>query len=578
MSTTLNTVSDFAIILYAWNNPVLPLGKFDSDPGKSGRLIKTGIHFLSFQRTKNIGGTATLDIFGNSVEAELGDWLVIKTSSSTAITEDNYAEAGIVRFIGQISSISSRHFADSEGNLRVTSQIVVREWSHALNMPVKYDQLTAIINSKEFTQTQSLAAKSSSSAEELTRKVNDYLEGRYNAFQAAEIILDIAGAISRSVAPDNTVQRFEVSHRLPSFPKNLLEDNLVAFQPSSKTSEASWVSPWDTGVVATAIGVQASESVRDVSSFSSIKDYIDFLKLEKLSRPGKAFDRASLNSGYTVVNAVSKSTGENPLYEIYTDLIFTKDQESNIWKATPALVIRDKPISFKKLWSSPNADKSGDEFKWTYIDFIPRTVIDAASVISIGLNQDFSSVYNFLRFDFAPKVYKSATANVEALLNGVKLDIASQYRFGTQEFGHVVEDYIGVEDLSKSTENFAQNWFRAQVLRALNFFSYTILFPSANIHIKDIDYPISVGNCISIKLPTGVTVVGEVEKINCQYKVEGDGKKVNNTYLEVSKLSMVDPADNLLMPIPRRVLKDIVKIAPENEDLAEVKRQWSYKE
>jgi len=577
---TINSVSDFALIHYGWNEPILNPTTLESDPGLPGRLIKIGAHFISFQRSKSIGGSATIDFFSTIDGMDVGDWVVLKISSDKTITQANYAKTGIVKFIGQISSLSMNHFADADGNLRTTSQMVVREWSHALNMPVKYDQLSSLIQSKQFTQLTAIATQiNKPDSKEISKLVEKYLQGRYNPFQATELILSIAGAISSNVVRDELVQRFESSNRLPAMPKSLLNENIVAFAPGSKP--ISWFSPWDSGAIAQIIGVQSTNKVIKLEEInSSLESYISALQLEQKSRPGKSFDRSSLNTGFSISAAIIKAAGSSTLYEMYTDLVFT--QKDGIWSSTPAIVVRDKPISYRKIWNSQGVSdaisKDAEKFKWTFVDFVPRVSVDAASVISIGVNQSIAQAFNFLSFSLAPQSYKAAAAESEAKANGVRANVPSQFRYGTQVFEETVQDYIVADKLQDVTFNdISGQWFQAMSLKALNFYTHHMLFPTANLHIKDIDYPISVGNMISIVLPTGVEIVGEVEKINAQIKVLGDGKHVNNTYLEISKLSMVD-SDNLLMPIPPRVLKNLLKVKPSKEDKEKIFSIWKFRE
>lgn len=580
---TLNSVSDFAVIHYAWKSPILPPEGLEADPGLPGKLVQSGMHFVSFQRSKSIGGSATIEFFSIIDNLEIGDWIVLKVSSKTKMTQANYAKTGIVKFIGQISSVSLSHFADADGNLRTTGQVVVREWSHALNMPVKYEQLSALVNSTPFAQLDTLLAKELKSvkpdSKESTVLVEKYLSGKFNPFQCAELILSMAGAISRDVSRDD-LTRLATTHRLPSMPEALLNETIVAFVPR-EAKKSEWISPWDTGAIAQLIGVQKTTSVTKVENVnSSLDTYVKALDLEKNVRPGKYFERPALNSSFGVVEAIQKASGSDSLYEMYTDLVYTKD-EDQIYRSTPAFIVRDKPLSFQKLWTSPKAVADSGGFGWTYIDYIPRVSVDSASVLSIGINQNISQAYNLFVFTLEPQSYNASEARGQALTEGVRVNIASQFRFGTQVLEESVKDYIVPEDFKKpGSGSISKEWFRALSLKCLNFFTHSMLFPSANIHLKDIEYPISVGNMISIVLPTGIEIVGEVERINSQIKVQGDGKQTNDTYLEISKLSMVDTEDDkgLLMPIPSRVLRNLLKTMPTKEEKENILKIWKFRE
>jgi len=581
---TLNSVSDFAVIHYAWSGPILPREDLGTDPGLPGKLVQSGMHFVSFQRSKSIGGSATIEFFSIIDNLELGDWIVLKVSSKAKMTQANYAKTGIVKFIGQISSVSLSHFADADGNLRTTGQVVVREWSHALNMPVKYEQLSALVNSQAFLQLDKLLAKAHTSvvpgSKDSTALVEKYLAGKFNPFQCADLILSMAGAISRDVTRDGVLPRLETTHRLPSIPKSLLEDTIVAFAPRG-TNEYEWISPWDTGAIAQLIGVQKTTSVTKLENVnSSLETYVKALALEKNVRPGKYFDRPALNSSFGVVEAIQKASGSDSLYEMYTDLVYTKDKDQT-YRSTPAFIVRDKPLSFQKLWTSPQAVADSGGFGWTYIDFIPRVSVDSASVLSIGINQNISQAYNLFVFTLDPQSFRAVQAHGQALTEGVRVNIASQFRFGTQVLEEAIKDYLVPTDLVKpGVGSISKEWFRALSVKCLNFYTHSMLFPTANIHLKDMEYPISVGNMISIVLPTGLEIVGEVERINSQIKVQGDGKQTNDTYLEISKLSMVDTDNDqgLLMPIPPRVLKNLLKTMPTKEEKENILKIWKFRQ
>jgi hypothetical protein len=68
----------------------------------------------------------------------VGNWVVYKTSSNGVIVDP--LKQGIVRFIGQIYKVDTSYTHDkSAGHRRRAIKISVREWSHLLFCPVRFD-------------------------------------------------------------------------------------------------------------------------------------------------------------------------------------------------------------------------------------------------------------------------------------------------------------------------------------------------------------------------------------------------------------------------------------------------------
>lgn len=588
---TSNISSNFGIIHYGWNAKYAVPGSQD-DTGKEGRLLNVGPHYVNLSRTKKIGGTLEIDCFGPISDVMIGDWIVFKISSKAPFTKENFKENGLVKFIGQIYSKNIQNVADGDGNIRVITAMSVREWSHVFNVQVKLDQISRILNTLKTSSAENLKKEISSvvGPEAASKTLEKALKARSNPFEFVSFLLQVVGALganTNTVRETEKIERLEVISRLPLVPEKLVKDHV------SIDSSFNFKTPWSTGFSKQIIGVQTLGGKPNKSEeFYTSDDVEKAYGLETSTRPGALQNPLDLSKNIPLIDMLTSQFGESDSYEFYSDILYFGKT------VIPALIVRDKPLSFSKIWqadpasaltgpsiaslnagtSKPNVTNPKEgPFKWTYFDYIPRTTVPATNVINININHNFTQAYNFFRFNFNPGVVLGASATGAATVNGTKWNIPSQFRFGTIEYERFVNSYLESKKTAKGEFKPSEGWFEALSLKSLNYYSYKYLFPDMTLTIKDDDFPIVVGNMLRIPLGNNrLTVVGEVQSIQIQSKVLGDGKHENMTYIRISDCGFEDPASNKILPFPSRALENLTRYPADASDLYETADIWKF--
>lgn len=573
--------SDFAIIVYPWKDKYLDTSMEEGNP----YLLDLGPHFVSFSRSKDIGGTMQIESYGQGDTAEIGDWVVFKTFSKRRISRDSddYRRDGRVKFIGQIYSKNVSHLADADGNLRTNTQYTIREWSHIFHMQVKVDQMAIAANAEEGSSQGTLgklelSAGSNANRTEASKRFEDFINEKYNPFNLTAQMLEFIGGLSANDQrnPQKEVANlFSVTHRLPIVPEQLFKENIIPWtSPEGDTDQFDKDNPWATGFFWWFLGVQQWASGRKsyASTFRDPDALWSQLKLVDNTRPAAQTSPIEYAIGFSFIESLMRQFGDAGLYDIYTDLIYFEDQA----KCAPALFVRDKPVSFRKIYDSAGAQQLEGEFGWTYLDDIPRTEIDPASVISVTFNTKADSSANYIRYNLESGVFKDNAAKALSTQFGVYVNIASQRKFGTVEDERIIHSYISPELAARISKGESKNkgdlkgsqfdnWFKALSTKSGNYYPFKFMFPNANVFLKDDDYPITIGMAIRIKLQNTV-LVGFVESINTFFKLQQDGKKTNEIFVELSDCSMED-SDGNLMPMPRNLINNFVRhvVTPDEE-------------
>lgn len=582
--------SDFAIVVYPWRDNYLDAGMEEGNP----YLLDIGPHFVSFSRSKDIGGTLQIESYGVGDTAEIGDWIVLKTFSKRRISRksDDYRKEGRVKFIGQVYSKNVTHFSDADGNLRTNTQYTVREWSHIFHMQVKVDQMAISANAEEGSSQGvlgriELSSGSNATRSEASKRFEDFINEKYNPFNLTAQMLEFIGGLSandRRNPQKEVANLFSVTHRLPIVPEQLFEENILPWtSPEGNTDRFDKQSPWSTGFFWWFLGVQqwASGKKSYEATFRSPDSLWDQLTLISDTRPASLTNPIEYAIGYSFIEALMKQFGDAGLYDIYTDLVYFEDEA----KCAPALFVRDRPVSFRRIYDSASAQQLEGEFGWTYFDDIPRTEIDPASVISITFNSNASDSANYIRYNLESGVFKDNNAKALSTKYGVYVNTASQRKFGTVEDERIIHSYISPELASRiskgESKNVAdlrdssfENWFKALSTKSGNYYPFKFMFPNANVLLKDDDYPITVGMAIRIKLQNTV-LVGFVESVNTFFRMQEDGKKTNEVYVELTDCSMED-SDGNLMPMPRKLINNFVRHVVTPDEKQRVLDTWRF--
>lgn len=581
---TISTESDFLIKVYPWKTPYIDSDLKEGDPF----IFDNGPHFVSFFRSKNIGGTMQIDTFGSEQFMEIGDWVVLKTKSSGKIDRSKYTKDGIIQFIGQVYSKNTSHFADAEGILRTTTQYTVREWSHVFHIQVKVDQTAISLARQGASRSEVLSeAAASGAGGDQSKALLNFVNAKFSPFDMAFQLLQFVGGLSANDdrAPVAGSELLKVTTRLPILPSKLIEENIFLYtgQGSGKTVKFNKSSPWATGFMTPIIGVQKWKSIgKEYSAvFGGNQSIFSDVDLKTDTRPINLYNPLIFGNGWSFIEALTKTFADSGIYEYYTDLISVQTDEFS--KTAPAIFARDVPMSFKNLWKSSEAKNIEGKFEWTYLDDIPRTTIDSASVVSLTFNSKASSSANHIRFNFRPGAYSANETKGSATVKGTYVNVPAQRKFGSVVDERDISAFIDPKSIRSNNSNGMEKkeaqatstqWFQALSNKAGNFYPYLFMFPSANLVIKQSDYPITVGMAVRIELQE-ITVVGFVESINTTYRVQGDGKKQNSTYLELSLLSM-EKQDKTLMPIPSKAISSLFRYKLREEDIAEIEESWVF--
>ena len=269
------------------------------------------------------------------------------------------------------------------------------------------------------------------------------------------------------------------------------------------------------------------------------------------------------------------------LYEFYGDIFYEKGV------AKPAIVIRDKPITYKRLWRDHTAEAGN--FGWTNIDDIPRVTVPIENVTRVTSSYELQSSYNFIRLNFSSDVINNQTLSAQANEHGYSYDLSAMERFGTISYDRDVNTYALDEPLLAGTyfsTPSASKWFRALATKIQNFNGYRYLFPDVSISLKDADFPLTIGLMVRIPLGEGkFTLVGQVESIKVQAKITGDGQTDNQTIVDLSSVGYeaierpdgADAASDILpLPFSAHANPFILIADVPQSDFDEIRNKWIF--
>lgn len=553
--------TNVVLVCYSYDS-LIPNNKKDND--KTTVRIKeiNNFHYLTFNRSFKFGGAMTFDTFGVVKNINPGDWVVTLYSSKGKIRgkfnlDEIKAEKPQPIFIGQVFSKTIQDFADADGNKRAITQVVVREWTHAFTMPFRLDELNLIVSSKPSV---------SAIAEQTKISVNEILASLANTafdpFEYAEFTLNAISAFAGE-ASINTIKtlndRPNVNQRMPIIPIELYEDWIIK-ETSNQIDEIKNFnpkSPWATGFYSTAFGVWGEYSLRapDLSKIQWGKGSIkDTLKLSNGNRPSALKSLFNKNNNMfgsgSIVELITENFGEfEAAYEFYGDLLYDTDSG----KVKPTLFLRDKPMSFEKIWSLRSDYELG--FKWTYIDKIPRATIESVNVVNMISTFNFQGAYNFTRVNLSTSTWKNFMAHGAATSAGVQYNLPAQDRFGSMALE--ITSMVYPQDISENVKAdnvvaIGQSWVQALGLKFINYYAYSFLFPEVVVSIKNASYPLTVG--MAVRIPQhrgGLTIVGLIKDIRFDVKTE-EGSLINSsTIITLSDVGYEEVEFGRILPLPK---------------------------
>lgn len=526
--------------------------------GQQEVILAGGLTSISVSRTKvSPEAQCTFSITGDvPFSAFPGTWCLI---TSVSIMPDG-TERKLIRFVGQIYDMSPQYVVDPRTALIGTQTTFrVREWSSALQCPVRYD-IFSIVNSlpqqsavAALGTIQFAAGKAGEaiSASELQKIVSN----SFNPFELAHLILKLVGAINQ----DDSLQTIkslgklglpEVALTMPSIPPNLLE-RLGMSDVNSKD-------PFSTGFVRVMTGVQQGSVHNDGSwngVFKDINEYGNKLNRDPKDRPIALGLAALVSTGESAWALISKHC-DPALNEFFTDVLYEEGDTPGSIIAKPTIFVRDKPFLMRKL---KDAFQEAPLNTWSLYDDLPRVRVDDVYITSFGLSNTFLNSPNFLRVNYQSQAFEANALRTLSEIYGTTRLLPEMRRFGGQEF------FVETQFLSKdviagraSNVNFEQ-WFQKIKGVVAAWHGHNYRMATGNLVLRDDNIPLMVG--FNVQFTFGqFEIVGHVESMNINYIIDDSGRDETVTQVKLSrivqslngKLDFIDPSAfaNLLKATP----------------------------
>lgn len=606
MSITSNVSNDVAIIHYGYES-YLPYKTNALKPKPS--IANKGCTYLSFSRSKNIGNVLNLTYTGNLPDLYVGDWIVLKTTANGSFdltseeTPNSYLNKGIVRFIGQIYLINSQFNTDADGILKKTYNINIREWSHCLNIPVRFSSEIALVNGEsEIVQAKYLEAvkaavdqsgvKSVKVEELKAEKFNALSSLNKSAFELVAILFAIAGVssfISKQYEIFGEKKVYLTTSRLPKIPKAIYDDHILELEGEEYEEDV----PFATGFMESLIGVQKWTNVElNKKNLLVFDENFNNILEENSTRPTALINIPDLfASGVPLPEIIKKLLDTGGEYEVFSDLMYFEQEGLVLCK--PMLSVRDKPIALKCLADSkdlPNYKKSEEGFGFTYKDDLPRITIPLNHVLSMANTYSSQEAFNYIQFQTGPSSLDQTAVLSQSLRFGRYKDLLAQEKFGGQEYFATINETLTFDKHNDGSEASPEqvkvtepknkqsteskegsdpentkeiisniNWLTALVEKYKYYMPIKYALPHCTMQIIDNDFPISAGMMVRVELGPGFpTICGEVEEYSFTTTISGEGRLTNRTYVKLIDLMMENPkSPKQLIPLPKEFSKDL---------------------
>jgi len=602
---TENVSNDGTLIIYPWaeGNPTQQRSEGLLSINLSTRepvAINLGIINVGFTRSKAVGSMEV--VYAGYADKDVirkGNWVVYKTSSSGRIVDP--LRDGIVRFIGQIFAINPNYTKDASGKFTSTYKISVREWSHLLYCPVRYDpyvnagqsQASVVQNITKdaypngrsnplhtpFLNNQNQYLMPGQNQEQFSmvpinippneNKITEPLDAatitqelfvrNRQPFTYVSAILSLISNMNKAVDSLASVfnqqdsealisslnNHYKTVSRSAAIPARLVKDHVYT---SSEANSFDPVSPLSTGFMWYVSGIQKWDQNKsvynpdtglyDLSKFKGANMADLVYSQTEAFRPGTLIDPKIVMNGITAIEAIS-SMCEPAAYDFYTDMWYT--EVDGVIKCAPVLVVRDRPFSIKsyrKLFTQTNNSK----YKWTMFDDLPQLTIRASSIQGINQSTNMLDSVNYVRVIPNTNGIMDQSTQSTATFQGTAIIPSQQYRFGGKEM--LVDTYCGVITPGENDglPTYDTEWFAELRNRIVEWYSNSHLWSKMTITMKDSNYPLSIGDNIRIPLGTGRPIlIGHLEAIDYRMKCEESGLITNQVYLTISRVGMQDP-------------------------------------
>jgi len=539
-----------------------------NDAGQTIALLGGLVSCHVNRSKKDVEAHASFSMIGSPPVAAIpGSWVII-TTISTSQSRDKTVK--LMRFIGQIFSMEPRYSVSGEtGTFTQHTDFHCREWSSALQTPVRFDYNAIITSSSAASgvkpsglfstvaKIDQLRGAQNQTGNKVTVEGMDTIFTRsFNAFELVHLILHLVGSISSAdslLTPDIAEQHlYDVALSMPKMPKSILK--------RLNLSGVDAANPFNTGFVTVITGIQTAPAYNDgtwngvftgagyggfgTGSHPSLAEYQALFNNNPPNRPvipGIAALMASGESAWGLIQNYACDTGIN---ECFTDMLYeaADSNQTNI-VARPVIFVRDMPFLMQKLKN--NADESLDD--WTLYDDLPRVGIPSILISDFKFINTFINSPNFLRVQYQPFAGSNEIASGQAQILGTQKLQPEMARFGGQE--HFLQTlFVGTGVTGEGDINI-ENWFTSLKGVSRCWHSYNYRMGDGQLAIHDDNIPLTCGFNVQFQFGN-FQMVGHVEGFSIDMSIDGaTGTSVVTSNIQLSRIVQAGsggPGDNSL--------------------------------
>jgi hypothetical protein len=530
-----------------------------------------GVVSIGVSRSKaSIQNTASIQVVGDLHPAySIGNWVIIKSKVGKFIEKEDSKfpgvsplKEGIIRFIGQITTIENTYAVQGSGLLTKQATIHIREWSSLLNIPVRID---AYSFSSFFNQTKEVVGRTNAIAAATGTPQIDFKElaqKLVDPFMGAAMVLAIIGGLNTDQRTganlgaelgeyEKLISMSKLTSRMPCLPRELLD--YLKLPSSTQTNNA-----FATGFTNTLLGVMYANTTFEASKAGALEGYGEqkrdpksfkgyfksYGQLKSMfsnyqDRPVNTNFFSTLGQGSSAWSLIQEHI-DTTINEAFTDIWYFKT-ESGETTSLPMVVLRDKPFALKAFLTDP--DNRIKHTKWTAFDDLPRVFVDDVHIQAVSTTNTFFTSPNFIMPDIqsgnvgASRPDDPTTTYVNAAHR--ILDDGAIDRFGTIEHYWNTVYSAPISKINESGQDVVYiPWFEDTKKLMYYWHALSYRFGNAQLAIKDNDLPIMVG--CNMSFPMGNNVLcGHVESVRWSFSISMDGTASTSTNVQLSYLCKV---------------------------------------
>lgn len=539
-----------------------PLGGFTGGTASSHIVIGEGVTGVRISRSKESpSGSCVFSVSGPVPQGCFpGTWVIVSSTSMLP----NGQPRELMRFIGQIYDMSVDYSVGENAVVLTRTRFSVREWSAALEIPVRWDLFSVVMAMSSGSLTTGLAISSLTGAgggmdaEKMTKLATD----NFNAYEMAQLFLMLVNGISENdkvtkIKNIGAIPLPETAVKLPSVPKALLDrlgleevqaenplvsgfaDVITGTQTTGVNNDGTWDGVFDPATPGSPVA-QGLAALKEAAPFTNgtIEGYKSSVKKEVTNRPISLGLQAMAGTGVSAWQLITEHCDPS-VNEFFTDILY-QGIGGEVVAAKPVIFVRDKPFLLKKFKDKINVGE------WTLFDDLPRVRVDSVYIKAFSFRNTFINSPNFIRINYQPSGLTAEYVKMQSQLNVVKRP-AEMSRFGGQEFP-VQTQFISIDVVNGNFNGEkVKNWYEEirQVTEAWHCFNYRM--GSGSLVLMDDNVPLTCGFNVQFKIGQ-YDLVGHVDAVDINFTIHPDGRHETVTSVRVSRL--VHDLDGKLEFIP----------------------------